>query len=250
MSSGPSSKAYATRRQTLGSAPQGEVFDSQNRRRTVVAIDAMVGQQVTGQAFVNQYSTIFYQQNGFREQAFPFTLLTNVAGVTAKHPYCTHQHPYSNSHAVLGMCASARMKQKTSLLSCCISILTTFATSPTLPYLLSAPYVAPGGRVGFVYGPARPAPAAMTFFLVPELNGRSLDEVDQLFAVSVPLWKFKGTGTVPLKKELARGHEEEDGKDSSAASVECVDDWAVWWRGGCITAEIAVYIYGISILME
>lgn len=58
-----------------------EVFDKSNRRRTAVAIIAMFGQQITGQAFVNQYSTIFYQRNGFASQAFLFTLLANVAGV-------------------------------------------------------------------------------------------------------------------------------------------------------------------------
>lgn len=58
-----------------------EVFDSHNRLRTIIAIIAMFGQQITGQAFVNQYSAIFYQQNGFVKQAFLFTVLANVAGV-------------------------------------------------------------------------------------------------------------------------------------------------------------------------
>lgn len=38
----------------------------------------MFGQQITGQAFVSQYSVIFYQQQGFASQAFLFTVLNNV----------------------------------------------------------------------------------------------------------------------------------------------------------------------------
>lgn len=56
-----------------------EVFNKKNRVRTAVAILAMFGQQITGQAFVSQYSTIFYQQQGFKDQAFLFTVLNNVA---------------------------------------------------------------------------------------------------------------------------------------------------------------------------
>lgn len=41
----------------------------------------MFGQQITGQAFVNQYSAIFYQQNGFAKEAFLFTVLATVADV-------------------------------------------------------------------------------------------------------------------------------------------------------------------------
>lgn len=41
----------------------------------------MFGQQITGQAFVSQYSVIFYQQEGFASQAFVFTVLNNVVSL-------------------------------------------------------------------------------------------------------------------------------------------------------------------------
>ena len=58
-----------------------EVFDRDNRLRTAIAVLAMFGQQITGQAFVNQYQAIFYQQNGFANQAFLYTAIANVSGV-------------------------------------------------------------------------------------------------------------------------------------------------------------------------
>ena len=60
--------------------PWQEVFDQHNRQRTGIAVLAMFGQQITGQAFVNKYQTVFYQQNGFADQAFLFTVVSNICG--------------------------------------------------------------------------------------------------------------------------------------------------------------------------
>jgi MFS transporter, SP family, sugar:H+ symporter len=65
----------------VGKGTWAEVFNKQNIRRTEVAILAMFGQQITGQAFVNQYSTVFYVNNGFADHAFLFTTVANIAGV-------------------------------------------------------------------------------------------------------------------------------------------------------------------------
>ncbi|SPO00277.1 related to RGT2 - Sensor of high external glucose concentrations [Cephalotrichum gorgonifer] len=222
-----------------------EVFNRTNRRRTGIAILAMFGQQITGQAFISQYSTVFFQQNGFKDQAFLFTMLANVAGLvgtagtwvvvdgfgrrpilsvggfmmgtflmivaiisSVSNPsqaaketmvasmilfncmYCISWGPLS--YVVLSESASARVKEKTSLVACCISILTTFVTSFTLPYLLNPPYAALGGKVGYIYGSICFASVVATILWIPELKGRSLEEVDRLFDMSLPAWGFNG----------------------------------------------------------
>ncbi|KAH8695292.1 hypothetical protein BGW36DRAFT_360995 [Talaromyces proteolyticus] len=58
-----------------------EVFNKDNRTRTLVAVIAMFGQQITGQVFASQYSAIFFQSEGFKNQAFLFNMLTNVASL-------------------------------------------------------------------------------------------------------------------------------------------------------------------------
>lgn len=58
-----------------------ELFDSKNRLRTMVAILAMFGQQITGQAFASQYSVIFYLSQGFGARSFLFTVINSVAGL-------------------------------------------------------------------------------------------------------------------------------------------------------------------------
>lgn len=61
--------------------PWAEVFNKDNRKRTMVAVIAMFGQQITGQAFSSQYSVVFYQSEGYKSQAFLFNILSNVSGL-------------------------------------------------------------------------------------------------------------------------------------------------------------------------
>ena len=94
------------------------------------------------------------------------------------------------SYVVLSEAASSHIKEKTNLLASLISVLTTFVTSFTLPYLLHAPYAALGAKVGFIYGGICVIMVILAYFFIPELKGRSLEEVDQLFASGQPLRKL------------------------------------------------------------
>lgn len=87
--------------------------------------------------------------------------------------------------------ANSRVKEKTSDLAVSISVLTTFVVSFTLPYLLDAPYADLGAKVGFIYGSITVVSSVVAYFMVPEMKGRSLEEVDQLFEARVPLRKFR-----------------------------------------------------------
>ena len=58
-----------------------EVFDAKNRVRTMVAILAMFGQQITGQTFTSQYSVIFYQSQGFGPKSFLLSVANSVVGL-------------------------------------------------------------------------------------------------------------------------------------------------------------------------
>ena len=91
---------------------------------------------------------------------------------------------------VVSEAASSRVKEKTNLFASVISILTTFVTSFTIPYLLNAPYAALHAKVGFLYGAINWVMVGVVYFLIPEMKGRSLEEVDQLFASNVPLRGF------------------------------------------------------------
>ncbi|KAG7425815.1 Hexose transporter 2 [Fusarium oxysporum f. sp. raphani] len=167
-----------------------ELFDAENRRRTMVAILAMFGQQITGQAFASQYSVIFYLSQGFGARSFIFSVVGSVVASFILFPSCYALSWAPVSYIVLSEAASSHIKEKTNLLASVISVLTTFATSFTLPYLLSKPYAGLGAKVGFIYGSFCVAMVVLAYFFIPELKGRSLEEVDQLFASGQPLRKL------------------------------------------------------------
>ncbi|KAF9767006.1 hypothetical protein IL306_000482 [Fusarium sp. DS 682] len=244
-----------------------ELFDAKNRSRTMVAILAMFGQQITGQAFASQYSVIFYLSQGFGSKSFLFSVISSVAGLfcllitwftvdmvgrrvllliggtgmavflfivgsvgTISNPTeaqkntlvasftlfsCAYALSWAPvSYVVLSEVASSHIKEKTNLLASVISVLTTFATSFTLPYLLSKPYAALGAKVGFIYGSFCVAMAVLAYFFIPELKGRSLEEVDQLFASGQPLRKLGS-----LRTRTAEEAFERDAKDQPTADL-------------------------------
>lgn len=77
------------------------------------------------------------------------------------------------------------------MLAMVVSVFTTFVTSFTTPYLISADYANLGGKLGYVYGTINMLVLVGVFFFIPELKGRSLEEIDQLFESGQRLRKFK-----------------------------------------------------------
>lgn len=123
---------------------------------------------------------------------------------------------YCSSYVILGEVSNVRVKEKTNDLAVSISVLTTFVVSFTVPYLLNAPYANLGAKVGFIYGSLTILSVVVTYFFIPEMKGRSLEEVDQLFASGVSLRKFDTFQTTRI--EDTRREE----KAANAAEVEAV----------------------------
>ncbi|KEZ42096.1 hypothetical protein SAPIO_CDS6332 [Scedosporium apiospermum] len=225
-----------------------EVFNRTNRSRTAVAVLAMFGQQITGQAFPSQYGVVFYQSQGFGDKSFLFNIIQNILSLVAifftwsfidgigRRPilmvggtlmalwlfilggmgsssninsagkglvvasvmlfqFFFNLSWAPSSYVVLSEAAASRLKEKTNLLASVISVLTTFVTSFTIPYLINERYANLGAKVGFIYGAINVIMVVLTFFFIPELKGRTLEEVDQLFASGVPLRKFGSVET-------------------------------------------------------
>lgn len=63
-------------------------------------------------------------------------------------------------------------------------VVSAFAITFTIPYLLGKPGANLAAKVGFVFMGICVAGFLFCFFFVPELSGRSLEEVDELFEVS------------------------------------------------------------------
>jgi SP family sugar:H+ symporter-like MFS transporter len=69
-----------------------------------------------------------------------------------------------------------------------------------LPYLLNKPYAALGSRVGFIFGSIASISLVFAFFMVPNVAGYSLEEIDNLFESDVPIrrWTSAGANTITL----------------------------------------------------
>ena len=100
---------------------------------------------------------------------------------------------------ILGEVTNLRVKEKTNDLAVSISVLTTFLVSFTIPYLLNPPYANLQAKVGFIYGSFTVVSVIVAYFTMPEMKGRSLEEIDQLFASGISLRKFKGVETTRIE---------------------------------------------------
>jgi SP family sugar:H+ symporter-like MFS transporter len=213
------------------------------QRRTTIAILAMFFQQITGQAFVSQYSVVFYQREGITN-SFQLGLIGSCAGLvctiftslvvdgfgrrpillaggslmaivlfifggigTIGDPSDAEKHLMVAcnilfgcfyglswaplSYVVLGEVAATRVKEKTNNLAVCISVITTFVISFTIPYLLNAPYANLGAKVGFIYGSTTVLSVVCAYLFIPEMKGLSLEQINVLFRDGVPTRRFK-----------------------------------------------------------
>ncbi len=214
----------------------------------------MVGQQITGQAFVSQYSVTFYKQQGYTNN-FELGMIQQALGVAASilttvvvdsfgrrrilliggtansvflfimgamgsiaHPSTTEKRLLVASvmiwfyfyllswasvpYIVLGEASTRRVVEKTSNLAVSLSVLSAFLVSFTAPYLIGADYANLGGKVGFIYGGLSVVFTALTWFYVPEMKGRSLEDIDSLFEKKVPTRDFRTADISAIQTSL------------------------------------------------
>ncbi|KZF23905.1 general substrate transporter [Xylona heveae TC161] len=83
-----------------------------------------------------------------------------------------------------------QLRDKTQRVASIVSIVTNFAWSFSVPYLLNAPYANLHSKVGFIFGALACLSLVFAYFCVPEMRGRSLEEINQLFQDGVSIRDF------------------------------------------------------------
>lgn len=63
----------------------------------------------------------------------------------------------------------------------CWDVISAFVNNYSVPYLLNKPGAGLGAKVGYIFAAISICAFLFTVFFVPELKGRSLEEVDELF---------------------------------------------------------------------
>ncbi|KIW29629.1 uncharacterized protein PV07_05432 [Cladophialophora immunda] len=84
-----------------------------------------------------------------------------------------------------------RLRDKTCFVAWSTQNCLDFLTSFTLPYLLDDDYAGLGARVGFIYGGFAFLGILWGIFVLPELKGRSLEEIEEMFEQRVSAWKSR-----------------------------------------------------------
>lgn len=146
---------------------------------------------------------------------------------------CLERIKYLNLHCSYVVPSEAtvfRLKKMTYLFASVVSILTNLSTPFVIPYFISAKYVDLGRKVGFICGAINFVVIVITFFFIPELKSRTLEEADQLFAGGAALRRFSEIRTKSATKIY-----EEEVKQGSAEVNERADKVEMAQRLGACT---------------
>ncbi|KAM0750552.1 general substrate transporter [Meredithblackwellia eburnea MCA 4105] len=99
---------------------------------------------------------------------------------------------------------TAALREKTMAFSTAVNVVVSFAVVFTTPYLLSAPYANLGPKLGYVWGGCAAVGAVWVWFCMPELKGRTLEEIDQIFDAKIPAWRFSSFETTGTQAEMSK----------------------------------------------
>ncbi|PON21178.1 sugar transporter [Trichoderma gamsii] len=86
---------------------------------------------------------------------------------------------------------ASRLRDKTQRVASMVNIVTNFLFSFFTPYLLNAPYADLQSKVGFIFGGLAICSFLFAYFCVPEMKGRSLEDINEMFDKEVPTRQFR-----------------------------------------------------------
>ncbi|TPX19111.1 uncharacterized protein E0L32_011184 [Thyridium curvatum] len=110
-------------------------------------------------------------------------------------------------HASLGPAAyitaaevgTGALREKTMAVSTAVNVIVSFVVVFTTPYLLKDL----GAKLAYLWMAFSFAGSVWVWFSMPELKGRNLEEVDQLFEANIPAWKFTDYETTGLTHDVS-----------------------------------------------
>ncbi|KAF2203671.1 general substrate transporter [Delitschia confertaspora ATCC 74209] len=110
-----------------------------------------------------------------------------------------------------GEIPSQRLRSHTFGLAAAIGFLFAWLTTFTAPYFINPMSLNWGPRYGFIWFPSCVIAATWVFFFLPEVKGRTLEEIDEMFEARLPARRFAGYICVGAhggsEKEVTGGRE-------------------------------------------
>ncbi|KXX77767.1 General alpha-glucoside permease [Madurella mycetomatis] len=99
------------------------------------------------------------------------------------------------SHPVATELTSTRLRTWTVGSANSLGYLFAWLASFCSPYFINPDKLNWGARYGYIWAGSSFIISIFAFFFLPELKGRTLEEIDELFERRIPAWKFKTTKT-------------------------------------------------------
>jgi MFS family permease len=96
------------------------------------------------------------------------------------------------SFAIAAETSSLQLRARTQGLGWCVGALTSAVAGLVLPYVFNPDEGNLRGKTGFTYVASCLVGAAAAWWLVPEMKGRSVAEIDRMFELGLPARQFKG----------------------------------------------------------
>ncbi|RDL29893.1 MFS general substrate transporter [Venustampulla echinocandica] len=90
-----------------------------------------------------------------------------------------------------GEMPSQRLRSFTFGISAAVGFFMAWLTQFTAPYFINPSALNWGPRYGYIWFPASIVTAVWVFFFLPEVKGRTLEEVDEMFEAKIPARKFR-----------------------------------------------------------
>ncbi|OJJ00793.1 hypothetical protein ASPVEDRAFT_149709 [Aspergillus versicolor CBS 583.65] len=109
----------------------------------------------------------------------------------------------SNNAFLIGAeIGGVKMRKKIMAFGTANDVLAAFLVTFVTPYLLANPGPNLGPKIGWIFAAAGYLSGFFGFFFTPELKGRSLEEVDQMFEAGLHAWQFKDFQTTGAGRRL------------------------------------------------
>jgi hypothetical protein len=96
------------------------------------------------------------------------------------------------SFAIAAETSSLQLRARTQGLGWCVSALATAVSGLALPYVFNPDEGNLRGKTGFLYLASCVIGAAVAWWLVPEMKGRSVADIDRMFELGLSARRFKG----------------------------------------------------------
>ncbi|KAK0714117.1 general substrate transporter [Lasiosphaeria miniovina] len=130
------------------------------------------------------------------------------------------------SYPVATELVSTRLRSWTVGSSISLGYFLAWLTGFCSPYFINPDKLNWGAKYGYIWAASNIACGVFFFFFLPELKGRTLEEIDELFERRIGAWKFKGTKTNIMDEALKEVREQGPalhGEKSSVGMVENVE---------------------------